>query len=389
MELTNKSYLIIGCGITGATLARLLVDHGAKYVKIIEAKSHVGGNVYDQYDDHHILYHVYGPHILHTNYEQVWKFVTTYTSMIKFRHQVLAAYQNELIPLPINLNSILLMTNHNYQLVNKLLSTYSNKQTITISQLVNCPDKQLSDLGQLIFANIYANYTQKMWHISANEIDKNVLNRLQINLNYQWDYFPNDKYTGVPASGYTAFIEKLINHPNIKVLLNHAMHDYYDLNALKLLLTNHVYDGIFYTGMIDSLFAFKYGHLPYRSLHFSFQYVNYAPYQPASVINYPAHPLMTRITDYNFLLRQNLTHTVIGKEYPGEYNPADLAYNVPYYPINNKITRSMYLQYYQDLQNIPHLYCVGRLGTYSYIDMDDSIYQCMQLIDQLTSDGGK
>ena len=105
--------------------------------------------------------------------------------MIEFRHQVLAAYHDELVPLPINLNSILLMTNHNYQLVNKLLNTYPNKQTITISQLVNCPDQQLSDLGQLIFANIYANYTQKMWHISANEIDKNVLNRLQINLNYQ------------------------------------------------------------------------------------------------------------------------------------------------------------------------------------------------------------
>lgn len=165
------------------------------------------------------------------------------------------------------------------------------------------------------------------------------------------------------------------------------MQDYYDLNALKLLLANHVYDGIFYTGMIDSLFDFKYGHLPYRSLHFSFEYINYAPYQRASVINYPAHPLMTRITDYNFLLRQNLAHTVIGKEYPGAYNPADLAYNVPYYPINNQMTRSMYLKYYHDLQTIPNLYCVGRLGTYSYIDMDDSIYQCMQLIKQLTNEG--
>lgn len=105
--------------------------------------------------------------------------------MIEFRHQVLASYQNELIPLPINLNSILLMTNHNYALVNKLLNTYPNTKAITINQLVNCADVQLSKLGQLIFQNIYANYTQKMWHISANEIDKNVLNRLQINLNYQ------------------------------------------------------------------------------------------------------------------------------------------------------------------------------------------------------------
>ena len=387
MELTNKSYLIIGCGITGATLARLLVQHQAKYVKVIEAKSHVGGNVYDQYDNHHILYHVYGPHILHTNYDCVWKFVRTYTAMIEFRHQVLASYQNELIPLPINLNSILLMTNHNYALVNKLLSTYPNTKAITINQLVNCADVQLSKLGQLIFQNIYANYTQKMWHISANEIDKNVLNRLQINLNYQWDYFPNDKYTGVPTNGYTFFIEKLIAHPHIELFLNHPMQDYYDLNALKLLLANHVYDGIFYTGMIDSLFDFKYGHLPYRSLHFSFEYINYAPYQRASVINYPAHPLMTRITDYNFLLRQNLANTVIGKEYPGTYDPADLAYNVPYYPINNQMTRSMYLKYYHDLQTIPNLYCVGRLGTYSYIDMDDSIYQCMQLIKQLTNEG--
>ena len=389
MKLTNKSYLIIGCGITGATLARLLVNNGAKYVKVIEAKSHLAGNVYDQYDDHHILYHVYGPHIFHTNYEEVWKFVTTYTPMIEFCHQVLATYQNKLVPLPINLDSILLMSNHNEQLVTKLLQTYPNTNAITINQLVNCPDKELSELGQLIFNNIYANYTQKMWNISAKDIDKNVLNRLQINLNHHWDYFPNDKYTGVPSNGYTAFIEQLINHPNIEVLLNHKMQDNYDLNALKLLLSNHVYDAIFYTGMIDSLFNFKYGALPYRSLHFEFQYINHANYQPASVVNYPSHPLMTRITDYNFLLRQNLKHTVIGMEYPGQYDPSDLAFNVPYYPINNVNTRKMYAKYYQELQAIPNLYCMGRLGTYSYIDMDDSIYQCMQLIKQLTNEGCK
>ena len=388
MKLTNKSYLIIGCGITGATMARLLADHGAQYVKVIEAKSHLGGNVYDQYDDHHILYHVYGPHILHTNYEEVWNFVNSYTSMIEFRHQVLASYQNELVPLPINLDSILLMTNHNEELINKLLATYPHTKTITINQLVNSNDEQLRTLGQLIFDNIYANYTQKMWNISAKDIDKNVLNRLQIHLNHQWDYFPNDKYTGVPTNGYTSFIESLVNHPHIEVLLNHPMQANYDLNSLKLLLTNHVYDGIFYTGMIDSLFNFKYGHLPYRSLHFEFKYINYAPYQPASVVNYPSHPYMTRITDYNFLLRQNLTHTVIGMEYPGQYDPSDLAFNVPYYPINNQNTRNIYSQYVNELKTIPNLYCLGRLGTYSYIDMDDSIYQCMQLIKELIGKDG-
>lgn len=387
MELTNKSYLIIGCGISGAVLARLLVDHNAKHVKIIEAKSHIAGNVYDQYDEHHILYHVYGPHIFHTNYDEVWNFVTKYTKMVEFKHQVLASYQNELIPLPINLDSILLMTNHNQKLVDKLLQTYNNVNNITINQLVNAKETELRELGQLIFDNIYANYTQKMWNIKAQDIDKNVLNRLRINLNHNWDYFPNDKYTGIPVDGYTAFIEKLVDNQRIEVLTNHCMQDYYDLNSLKLLLKNKVYDAIFYTGMIDSLFNFKYGHLPYRSLRFEFKYINYAPYQPASVVNYPNHPLMTRITDYNFLLRQHLNHTVIGMEYPWEYDPADLAFNVPYYPINNQATRNMYKKYYDELLLIPNFYCLGRLGTYAYIDMDDSIYQCMQLVKQLTNEG--
>ena len=384
MELTNKSYLIIGCGITGATLARLLVQHGAKYVKVIEAKSHLGGNVYDQYDEHHILYHVYGPHIFHTNYDEVWKFITSYTTMVQFRHQVLAAYQDQLIPLPINLDSILLMTHQNEKLVDQLLHTFPNTKAITINQLINCNDQALQNLGQLIFDNIYANYTKKMWNISAKDIDKNVLNRLQINLNTQWDYFPNDKYTGIPTNGFTSFIEQLVNHPCIEVFINQSMQANYDLNSLKLLLANHVYDAIFYTGMIDSLFNFKYGHLPYRSLRFEFKYVNQPLFQPTSVVNYPSHPFMTRITDYNFLLRQHLPHTVIGMEYPGQYDPSDLAYNVPYYPINNPSTRKMYALYFQELQQIPNFYCLGRLGTYSYIDMDDSIYQCLQLIKKLT-----
>lgn len=384
MNLENKQFLIIGAGVSGITMARLLADAGASKIKIIDKKSHIGGNCFDFKNEQGFLIHKYGPHIFHTNNEKVINFVTRFSEFDLFTHKVLVQYENEFIPFPINLNSIYDIT-HNDKIKHNLIKEFTGQKTVSIKQLLNSNDEEIKKLGNIIFKNIYENYTMKMWGISANEIDLNVLNRVKINLTEEWNYFPDDTFVGEPKHGWTNMFEKMLDHPNIEVYLNEDYKDRYSFEIFKQLLQNNVYDGIFFCGMIDELFNFKFGQLPYRSLNFEFTYLpDVNSFQPVSVVNYPAAKDFTRITEYKKLTNQlYLSGTVIGKEYPGSFDPSSKFFYNPCYPIKNLQTLNQYHLYYEELKKVDHLYAIGRLGQYQYFDIDDAINSVMQLFETL------
>ncbi len=384
MQIQNKKFLIVGSGITAATLATLLSEHEAKEVKVIEKNNHLGGNVFDYQDANGFFIHKYGPHIFHTNYDEVINFVKKYSEFDLFTHQVLVKYQDQEIIFPINFDSIYQITK-SQSIIEKLKKHFQKEEQVSIRQLMNVNDEEIKALADLIYKNIYENYTMKMWEISADKIDLNVLNRVKINLNHEWNYFPNDKFVGMPKKGWTNMIENMLNHKNIKVFLNYDYKETYNLTTFKMLLDYHVYDAIFYTGMIDELFNYEHEALPYRSLEFTFEYLKDTDsFQNASVVNYPADLHFTRITEYKKLTQQNnLKGTVIGKEYPGQYDSTSPRFFNPCYPISNIETTNTYNKYLQELKKVKNLYCLGRLGQYKYYDTDDAIYSVLNFFKEL------
>lgn len=382
MELKNKNFLIIGAGITGISLARLLVDEDAQYVKIIDMKNHIGGNTYDYKNENGFMIHKYGPHIFHTNYDEVINLLSRFSTFHNFTHQVLVKYEDKLIPLPINETSINAIS-HDKDLFSKLKEVYKNQKEVSILQLLNNNDNNIKYLGELVYKNIYENYTMKMWDIPANKIDQNVLNRLKVVLSNEWNYFINDKFVAIPKDGWTSMMQRMLNHKKIDLYLNYDYKETYNLKSLQLLLKNKVYDAIFFTGMIDELFDFKYGKLPYRSLEFKFEYFNdIDDFQPTSVVNYPSDKELTRITEYKKLCNQlDLKGTVISKEYPGAYDINSKRFNLACYPINNKDTLMLFNKYYSELKAMDeNFFVVGRLGQYKYFDTDDAIYNSINII---------
>jgi UDP-galactopyranose mutase len=293
-----KRIFIFGCGISGATLARLYAEKNY-LVDIYEIRYHIGGNCYDHYDSHGVLIHKYGPHIFHTSNEAVYKFVNHFCKINEYTNKVNAMVDNKVVALPINFKSIeqIFPLNSKY-IIQKLMKLYPNNKTITLDELKNIKDKKIQTMFQYIYKRIYANYSKKMWGVPIKTLSRDIINRVQITLGYEESYFPNDKYQGLPKEGYTKFIKNIINHKNITVHLKSNI-DTLKLNNNKVYIDNiECNDKIFYCGSIDKLFQYKFGRLNYRSLCLKFQSFRKNKYQQSAIINYPSHPKMTRCCEY-------------------------------------------------------------------------------------------
>lgn len=374
----NKKINIIGAGLSGCVLARLFADSGW-IVNLYEKNNHIGGNCYDYKNEHNILIHKYGPHIFHTDNDEVWNFLNRFTKFNNYVNKVLVCIDEKLIQMPINLNSVNLLFPEKYkEFISKINIFFPNKSFVTIKELLSINDKTISEISNFIYKNIYKNYTEKMWGKSIEEVDNSVLERVKINLNKEWNYFANDKYQGLPIDGYTTMLENIINHKNIFLFLNCDPTKNMDFNNNKITI-NGKNELIIYSGMIDCLFKYKFDVLPYRSLNIKFETYNKKSYQESAVVNFPSHPTMTRITEYKKMTFQDSDYTTISKEFPGEYNKNSLEFNVPFYPINNDETKKIFDKYFTESKKYKNLFLIGRLGLYKYFDMDDCIEECFVL----------
>jgi len=363
-ESRTFDYLIVGAGFAGSVLAERLASDGKK-ILIIDKRSHIAGNAYDHYDDSGLLVHKYGPHIFHTNSREVFAYLSRFTQWRSYEHRVLASVDGQLVPIPINLNTInqlygLSLTS--FQLEEFFASVAEQKTYIRTSE-----DVVVSKVGWQLYEKFFRGYTRKQWGVDPSELDKSVTARVPTRTNRDDRYF-TDTYQAMPLHGYTRMFETMLNHPNIKIMLNT---DYREIEQVI------PYREMIYTGPVDEFFQFRYGKLPYRSLEFKHETHHQPVYQRAPVINYPNEQLYTRITEFKYLTGQEHAKTSIVYEYPQ-------AEGDPYYPVPRAENAELYKKYKALAEATPGVYFVGRLATYKYYNMDQVVAQALTIYTQLS-----
>ena len=361
-------YLIVGAGFAGSVLAERLASQSGKKILIIDTRSHIGGNAYDHYDDSGILVHKYGPHIFHTNSREVFEYLSDFTSWRSYEHRVLASVDGQQVPIPINLDTVNRLYGLNltsFQLEEFFASVAEPKEYIRTSE-----DVVVSKVCRELYEKFFRNYTRKQWDIDPSELDKSVTARVPTRTNRDDRYF-TDTYQAMPLHGYTRMFEKMLSHPNIKIMLNT---DYREIVGVI------PYREMIYTGPIDQFFDYRYGKLPYRSLEFKHETLNAKVHQPAPVINYPNEHLYTRVTEFKYLTGQEHAKTSIVYEYPR-------AEGDPYYPVPRPENAEIYKQYKALADATLGVHFVGRLATYKYYNMDQVVAQALTVYTKLAARG--
>lgn len=352
-----SNWLIVGAGFAGCVLAeRLAADRGDR-VLVIDRRPHIGGNAYDYYNDAGLLIHKYGPHIFHTNSADVFAYLSRFTKWRDYEHRVLAQVDGMRVPVPINRETV----NRLYGLdlssedeMSAFLATRAEPvETITTSE-----DVVVSKVGRELYEKMFRGYTRKQWGLDPSELDKSVTARVPTRLNTDDRYF-SDRFQAMPRDGYTRMFEKMLDHPNITVMLDcsfdPAMFDF---------------DAVIYTGQIDEYFDFCFGKLPYRSLRFEHVTRDEEWHQPVGVVNYPQDQDFTRVTEYKHLTGQTHPRTALTYEYPTDIGD-------PYYPVPRPENEAMYGRYAELARRTPNVWFVGRLATYRYYNMDQVVGQAL------------
>ena len=351
--------IVVGAGLAGSTIARLLADKGEK-VLIIDKRNHIAGNTYDYSDENNILVQQYGPHIFHTNNDEVWEFLSRFTEWNDYQHKVLAHVDGKNVPVPINLETVRLL--YGKEFTSEELQAFFDSKKTEITEIKNSKDVVISKVGEDLYNKIFRNYTKKQWGVYPEELEPEVLARVPVRTNNDSRYF-TDKYQGMPLKGYTYLVQKMLDHPKITILLNT---DY------KKIKNKTKYERLIYTGCIDEFFDFKFGRLPYRCLEFEKETHDVEFYQENSVINFPNECEYTRITEFKHWTYQKAPNTIIMKEYPkAEGNPC--------YPVPQKQNRELYEKYNEEAKKLKNVFFAGRLGSYRYINMDKVVEESMNL----------
>ncbi|MBE7173737.1 MAG: UDP-galactopyranose mutase [Williamsia sp.] len=359
-------YLIVGAGFAGSVLAERLASKAGKKVLIIDKRSHIGGNAYDYYDKAGILIHKYGPHIFHTNSKEVFDYLGQFTEWRPYEHRVLASVDGQLVPIPINLTTINKL--YGLNLSSEQVEGFFESRAEKIDRVKTSEDVVVSKVGRELYEKFFRGYTKKQWDLDPSELDASVTARVPTRVNKDDRYF-TDTYQAMPLHGYTKMFESMLNHPNIKVMLQTDYKEIVDSIPFKYMI---------YTGPIDSYFDYCYGKLPYRSLEFKFETVESESFQPTGTVNYPNEQPYTRITDFKYLTGQKHSKTTIVYEYPQ-------AEGDPYYPIPRPENAEIYRKYQQLAAQMDNTFFVGRLATYKYYNMDQVVAQALTLFKKLTT----
>ncbi|MFB2893457.1 UDP-galactopyranose mutase [Aerosakkonemataceae cyanobacterium BLCC-F50] len=357
-------YLIVGAGFAGSVLAQRLASQLGKKVLIVDKRNHIAGNAYDHYNEAGILVHKYGPHIFHTNSREVFEYLSNFTEWRSYEHRVRASVDGQLVPIPINLDTINKLYGLNltsFELEEFFAKVAEKKEYIRTSE-----DVVVSKVGRELYEKFFRNYTRKQWDMDPSELDKSVTARVPTRTNRDDRYF-TDTYQAMPLHGFTVMFEKMLSHPNIKIMLNT---DYREIqNVIP-------YRQMIYTGPIDAFFDYRYGKLPYRSLEFKHETHNKPVHQPAPVVNYPNEHLYTRCTEFKYLTGQEHSKTSIVYEFPQ-------AEGDPYYPVPRPENAELYKKYKELADAIPEVYFVGRLATYKYYNMDQCVAQALTVFKEI------
>jgi UDP-galactopyranose mutase len=361
-------YLIVGAGFAGAVLAERLAAGLGKRVLIIDRRPHIGGNAYDRYNDDGILIHQYGPHIFHTSSRQVAEYLSRFTKWRPYEHRVLAKVDGQLVPIPINQTTINRL--YNLQLDSAGVAEFLASRAEPVREIRSSEDVVVSQVGRELYEKFFRGYTRKQWGVDPSELDKIVTARVPTRTNTDDRYF-GDSFQNMPLHGYTRLFENMLDHPNIKIMLNVDFHEI--ASALH-------YRQLIFTGPIDEFFDYRFGKLPYRSLQFRHETLEREQLQPVAVVNYPSPDVpYTRITEYKHLTGQRHPKTSITYEFPA-------AEGDPYYPVPRPENAELYRRYQALADRNPDIHFVGRLATYRYYNMDQVVGQALAVYARISGE---
>ena len=361
--------LVVGAGFAGSIVAERLASQCGEHVLVIDRRDHIGGNAYDYVDEHGVLVHRYGPHIFHTNATHVVEYLSQFTDWRPYEHRVLAAVGEQLLPIPINRTTLNELYGLSLQTDEEAQAFYDERAE-PVALMKTSEDAVVAKVGRDLYEKFFRGYTRKQWERDPSELHASVCARIPTRTNTDDRYF-TDNFQEMPAEGYTAMFERILDHPRIEVRTSTSLSD----------VENEIaYGHLVYTGPIDAYFGHRFGRLPYRSLEFELRNVptpDGGLVQPVGSINQPSLELpYTRTTEYRHLTGQRHDSSTIAVEYPRSTGD-------PYYPIPRDDTRALYRRYEALARERADVTFVGRLARYQYLNMDQVTAQALQAFGQL------
>ncbi len=352
-------WLIVGAGFAGSVLAERIASQRGERVLIVDKRPHIAGNAYDRHNEAGILVHEYGPHIFHTNSAQIFDYLSKFTQWRPYEHRVLAQVDHQLLPIPINLDTVNKLYGMN--LDSDGLEEFFQSQAEHVADIKTSEDVIVSRVGRDLYNKFFRDYTRKQWGLDPSQLDKSVTSRVPVRTDRDDRYF-SDRFQFMPKNGYTEMFGKMLKNPKISVMLQT---DYADI-------CNHIpHKRLIYTGRIDEYFNYRYGELPYRSLKFDHVTLDKEFHQPVAVVNYPQSERFTRVTEYKYLTGQQHARTSLTYEYPCDDG------ETPYYPVPRPENMVLYKKYEALAQARRDVWFVGRLATYRYYNMDQIVGQAL------------
>lgn len=352
--------LVVGAGFAGSVMAERLAADGGKKVLVIDRRPHIAGNAYDLPNEDGILYHLYGPHIFHTNSEEIFAYLSRFTKWRPYEHRVLASVRDKLVPMPINRTTLNLLYGLDLK-TDEEAEAFLASRAEPVEEIKTSADVVVSKVGRELYETFFQGYTRKQWGMDPSELDKSVTSRVPTRTNTDDRYF-TDEFQAMPLDGFTRMFKNMLDHPNIELRLGVEWED---------VRREVTYDQLVFTGPIDEYFGYRYGKLPYRSLKFRHETLDAEVFQPVAVVNYPNEQVpYTRITEYKYLTGQIAPKTSVTYEYPS-------AEGDPYYPIPRPENQALFKRYEALALAEPDVVFVGRLATYRYYNMDQVVGQAL------------
>jgi UDP-galactopyranose mutase len=358
-------WLIVGAGFAGSVLAERLAAERGDRVLVVDRRDHIAGNAFDHTDAAGVLIHRYGPHIFHTNSEQVFAYLSRFTAWRPYEHRVLAEVISPVtgaamqVPIPINLDTINRL--YGLSLTEAEVEAWLAARAEPVAQIRTSEDVVVATVGRELYELFFRGYTRKQWALDPSELDKSVTARVPTRTNRDDRYF-TDRFQAMPRDGYTAMFGRMLDHPNITLRTGVEFADARQRSPFRRLI---------WTGPVDEYFGFRFGKLPYRSLRFRHATLDREWALPTGTVNHPAEATpFTRVSEYKWMTGQSHPKTSVTYEYPS-------AEGDPYYPIPRPENAALYKRYEALADAEPDTWFVGRLATYRYYNMDQVVAQAL------------
>lgn len=359
--MRQRNVLVVGAGLTGATIARRIAEESKASVTVIESRDHVAGNTHDPVLPSGLRVHAHGPHAFHTQSEDVFAFLSRFTKWRQYEHRVLANVSGDLVPVPCNFATILALAGKpGKAIVQDLSLRYRENEHVPMLRLRASDDPTDRTVGNLAYEALFLGYTKKQWDLTPEELSPSVTGRVPVRMGFDDRYF-TDRFQAMPDPGYTEMVAAMLDHERIDLQVSTAA------TGKEFSDFHHVV----FTGPIDQLCQYILGPLPYRSLRFEFQQHEASVLQPVAQINFTKDRPWTRITEFKHMTGQHHPATVTATEFPQSYTPGD---NDPYYPIPRSDERDLHAEYKALMaERHPNVTLAGRLADYRYYNMDQAV----------------